>query len=403
MLKKILIGLLFLTIISCNKKEDNSHLLSKYIQIDHVIKTGFQFKGMRTGFAFAVYNNQVFLNPVLTNKGLKTMVYNLNNKKFALEFFKLDKSVTDTIMYQTVPDDIEVNKNNIFALFGKYLLVIDKNNSNNTYVTNLTEPYQKLKAFDSTLIIYRAYNFNPLEAKIPVRIAQFDLKSKKITNFVDPVSDAIEFSYFAPSNWIDISQKGEAIFTNTLKPEHCFYDTNLKLNQKLVYTPKNWNNIDMRDLNVIRSAKNSMTPQEIIRNLTKTEDSDGCRVISVNFANDSTLLVFYSAPSKGEKADFVRYCNIWKRKNDKWVLFDKELKDAYPDLETILTKDNFPFTGSFQNLKFDNNKAYYIYVMPNEDKLLQFGKKFEVVKKEMNRHFAEEKLYHQLFIYNCRF
>jgi hypothetical protein len=159
----------------------------------------------------------------------------------------------------------------------------------------------------------------------------------------------------------------------------------------------------MSDLMQLRNSKYRILPHNLIKGLLKTVNYGGCRVITVNFANDSTLLVFYSAPTKNEISNFVRYCNIWKKRNDKWTLFDKELKDSKPDSTTKLSRNNFPFEGSLHTVKYYKNKAYYIDLSPNEDKLLQYGKPFCNIKKVMSKFYSEDKLYNQLFIYNCRF
>jgi hypothetical protein len=401
--KKILLCLLCLTIISCNKKEDNSNLLSKYIQIDKVINTGCEYKGGRTSFLIALYKDDVYMKPQLTGDGLRINVYNQKNKKMIIKHFKLHKSINDTLKHYSEPYDIEVTNQYIYTLFIDYLIVIDKYNSDNTYLTNLKEPFQSLKVFGNDLFLSRAFDFSPEEGLSPIRIAKYDLKTKRITKVLDPISDAYEFSYVWPFNWFDISNTGDVAFTQAISPEQSIYNYNLEYKEKLFYKPKNWKNVDMTELNYIRKEKLKLSPQEISERLVKTDDGRGSRIVSVNFANDSTLLVFYTSPNLNEKAGFVRYCNIWKRKNDKWVLFDKQLKDAYPELSSTLSKGNFPFSGSMQKVRFVNNKAYYIFVSPNEDKLLQFGKKFSVVKKEMNRHFAEDRIFHQLYIYKCKF
>lgn len=403
MLRKILFGLLLLTLVSCNKQEDNSKLLSKYIQVDRVINTGCEFKGGARGFLISVDGDQISMRPLLTEKGLRINVYDAKKNTMRVEHYQFNQSILDTLQYFSYPLDLEVNKDNIFALFNKYILVIDKNNSKNTYLISLKEPFEKLKKFGNELILCRAYDFAPTSTKIPIRLAKYDLMNKKLINYVDLKSDAIEFSHFWPLNWLDISNTGDVVFTQAISPVQDIYDKGLNLIQKLGCKPSNWKNIDMSELNFLRRQKTDIVPQTIIDHLTKTDNAEGCRMISVNFANDSTLLVFYNGPSLDEKANFVHYCNIWKRKNDKWVLFDKELKDAYPDVSSTLSKGNFPLNGSVNRLRFDKDKVYYIDVTLDEKKLLQFGKKFSVVKDEMNRHFAEDKLYHQLLIYKCRF
>jgi hypothetical protein len=407
MLKWIIMGLLIITLVSCDKKEDNSKLLSNYIQIEKVINIGAEYKGGSPNFLIAINNDEIFMKPELTAKGLGMNVYNQKHNKMKHITFNLSKAISDTLQYCSEPLDFDVSEKNIYAMFSHYLLVIDRNDSNNTYLNDLKEGFQKLKVSGNTIILCRAYKFSAPPTSnmvpVPICIAQYDLLSKKITKSVELSSNALEFSHFTPSNWFDISNSGDVVFTQAISPEQAIDNNNLELKQKLTYKPKNWQQVDMTELNYIRKLKKEPDPQEIIARLIKTDDGVGCRMISVNFVNDSTLLAFYTSPSVKEKVDFVRYCNIWKRKNDKWVLFDKALKDAYPDISATLTKENFPFNGSMQKLRFYNNKAYYIYVSPDEEKLLQFGKKFSVVKKEMNRHFAEDKLFHQLYIFNCRF
>jgi len=403
MSKWIIIGLLIFTLISCEEKEDNSKLLSKYIQIEKIINIGAEFKGGPPNFLIAINNDEIFMKPELSSNGFKLNVYNQKSNKMTVLQYNLNKSIRDTLKYNFDPNDFDINKEYIYAVFTNKLLVIDRINPVNTYLIDLKERFHKIKAIKNELILCRAYDYLPSETMFPIRIAKFDLTTKKLTAFAIPTSDAIEFSYFSPSNWFDISNRGDIVFTQAISPEQDIYDINLELKQKLIYKPKNWKQIDMKELNYIRKLPKKPDAQEIIAHLIKTDDGVGCRMISVNFVNDSTLLAFYTSPSVSEKVEFVRYCNIWKRKNDKWVLFDKELKDAYPELSTTLSKENFPINGSMQKLRFYNNKAYYIYVSPDEDKLLQFGKKFSVIKKEMNRHFAEDKLYHQLYIFNCRF
>jgi hypothetical protein len=403
MLKKVLIGLLFLTIISCNKKEDNSHLLSKYIQVDKVINTGCEFKGGLTGFLIAVNNDEISMKPQLTKEGLMMNVYNIKNNTMKSEIYKLSQSITDTLKYNYEPLDMEVNDKNIYALFGKFLLVIDKCNSNNTYLTNLIDDYQKLKVFGSSITLCRSYQFKVKDGYAPISIANYDLKTRKIIKSIDLTSDAFEFSYIWPINWLDISNKGDIAFTQSISSVQEVYNKNLELVQKLEYKPKNWKNVDMTELNWIRSTKPQPRAQDIGIHLVKTDDGVGCRMTSVNFANDSTILAFYTSPIKSEKVDFVRYCNIWKKKGDKWVLFDKELKDGYPELSSILSKENFPLNGSMHNLRFYRDKVYFVDVAPNQKELLQFGEKFSTVKKAMNKCFAQERIYHQLFIFKCRF
>ncbi len=161
MIKHIYIILLLLTIISCNKKEDFNSSLTKYVNIDRVINTGSQFNGMSTEFAFTIFNDYVLLNPQLTNDGFSIKVYDIKKNNFTQNYFKVNRCFTDTLKHYfgTQPWDIDADSFNIYALFGDRLLIIDRNNTNKTYLTNLKEPYQKLKVFRKELFLWRAYNF----------------------------------------------------------------------------------------------------------------------------------------------------------------------------------------------------------------------------------------------------
>lgn len=407
MFKKVIVvvGIILLALNGCSKKDDNSRLITKYIQIDRIINTGCQFEGTASDLKFAVFQNKIFTYPTLSEGCLELKLYDIKSEKFSIKSFALRPSITDSIKYYIgkAPSDIDVNSRFVFLLYDRFLLAINKCEPKNSYLTYFGEPFQNLKVLNGKIMLWRAYDYNPLDAKTPLRIAEYDIKSKRIINFIDPIQDAVEFSFLSPLKWIDISTKGDIAYTNTLKPIHYFYDADMNLKQKLLCNLKTWKNIDIVEFNTIRKKKSDLSPIGFAQELMKLDEGNGCRVISINFANDSTLLAFYTGPSASDKANFVRYCNVWKKKNDKWILFDKELKDGNPDSTTILSKSNFPFIGSLHTVKFYKNKAYYIYISPNQDKLLQFGKPYSAVNKAIDKFFAEDKLYYQLFVFDCRF
>lgn len=264
----------------------------------------------------------------------------------------------------------------------------------------LQYPFTYIGIQGNQIVLGGCYNHHPLDAETPTALEKIDIETGNSTGKIHPSFDAIEFTHFSPSHWIDFSSNLTA-FAQTLEYKIDIFDKNL--NQiSTVQRKDGWKGIDTTALHTIRSRQDKANPKQIIEELEKGEKGDGQRIINANFISDSMLIVCSSAYLAKEKKSGTFYYDIWRVNNGKWELYLKDLIDTKPAGETICQSKNFPNRGVYYNSSFTKEWTANIRVAPDSKIMFQIGKSYSKIKTETDDYNAKHDPTFQIYLYKLK-
>ncbi len=421
MIKKRIVYLLFVTLLAgCNNSPQRSEIgeveniiedsiensLLDYIHLNTIYCTDLVFTGGRRYLPFSIFNDTAYVFSKIDKDCLCFNAIDLNSTKTSILKYPVKQCIIDSLKYRNRSFDIEVSSEYIYMLYGNFLVIINRYMEDANTIYNLDNDFLNLKKVGDYLYLSSVHNFSGKLNYEAALVAKYSLEKhsvveKKVLDF-----DASEYSYYQPNHWIDISSRGNILFSHTLSANHFVFDSSLSIVQSLTHKPANWEDVNTDKNNQIRKYHSDTLTENscidvgyILKHLSQQTKGDGCRVVSNYLVSDSIFIIYYTAPTKEEKADHVRYCNIYKYEQNQWVLSKEQLIDGNLSSNTIFNGSNYPFNGSYTYLKSYKGKLFYISIFPDNKKLLEVGKTWKDIERNIENAVKTDDLMYHLFEY----
>lgn len=245
-----------------------------------------------------------------------------------------------------------------------YLYKINRYDSTDYSIRYLVPNYQDINVFDDKIYLFRYYNYHPKTVKNKAKIFLLDQNLDSI-NALNLNISGIEHSHFKPCKYIDMSKiTGRIIYTQVDKPIIYLLNKELNYVDSVKIKPKHWN--FNKNLKQIRDSCGKLNARERIKYLSKQRNDGLSTIKSINFLNDSTIILAY-LPGKNRKYDkkdvLLKFLKI---KNNRLVDINLEMEDE-------IYNNYFPV--DFNNTKpiFSNNLAY-LFTLSDYNEINSFGK-----------------------------
>lgn len=315
-------------------------------------------------------------------------VYNIsyvdNN---CLELLKINSysSILDTLkfFYPNLSNKIQTpflnfiqTDNNYFVLYSSYNnLFIYKKDSLifDTIIDKCT--FDDCKILGDRIFFYSTYNYNKLSCLYNTRLALFDIKNKKFLRDTFLNNPYVEFTHYSPNNLININNKGNILYSNSVENKIFLFDSLIRLIKQFNLGDSNWKEFPLAILKNYYKIKGDRSPKKVIEFLDKFENKYN-RIERVVWITDSTFLVI-KIPTEHLKLNHKReYCFYQINGSDNIPLIYgkfEEIEDI-KDKELKLTYDNFPMLSSSGfNCLFNDNCFYRLFPYCNSKNIINMS------------------------------
>lgn len=269
---------------------------------------------------YCIDNYSIYKNEKLNEGDLITLY--IIDKNVTVKHLKYPK-IND--LRSTAIKDLVVDDKNIYLGVENRIVVYDKNSlkqisdnviklspeDNNFYVNNLLIRNDEIVCFNNIWGVSVSFE------KLPTIhcIDKNTFKHKSTTGYKMPVGGNL--SHLGPRRQFGLYKNG--VYLSDITDYHIkFYDKNNKIASEINYLPEKWVNDDKikkeiddsRDLNKFRINLKKYMSISFIR--------------TVDFINDSTLLVIWAAPTSSNNDKML--ADIWRISGNQWRLIYADLK-----------------------------------------------------------------------------
>ena len=371
-----------------NLKKVSSQNINSLYKFDTSINTGIHldFKNFNTSnYNLTLKNDFIYIYSIsYTEDTLHFLSIDLNTKKIS-NILLFHKNISDIIKTPFIKFfDIDENYLAIFSSYNN-LIVYDRKNNNKIVIDTLYSQcaYDGGKIINNILCMYKCYNTHPKECSQSIRLSKINIDNKAIVYDTFLNSESIAFSHFSPSQFIDIDNKGNFFYTNSVDPK--IIKIGSKEIQFKLLIDSSWHKFNPKILNLYNTIYSSeYNPKQLIDFLSPYEDSIS-RIERISLVNDSTLHLV-KIPSNNKIKGRIRNHDIYKIK-------DNELQPIFIDYiesniseNMLISKDNIPLLSS-QSKNCILKNGYFIRLDPRPT-----NSKIGLSRKDYNKVIEASKI-----------
>lgn len=306
---------------------------------------------------------------------------------FEESFFLTGIRTTLELNYYKTFLSISLSENYICINTNDAIYLLNRKSKNIKKAENLKLNYNG-SAFlsEDELVLY--YNYNSQKKKNSY-FTTFSIPKFKENNHITPKFDCIEYTHMEPNHWIS-TLNGKVLFSNTLNYNIKIFDNDLtEVGSIHKSKDSNWTSLSKHELKKIVKKKGGAP---VIYEILKYENKIK-RIRGAYWISDSTIIV-NTKQGLGNKAksNYNLAFDVWRLKNKKWRLLEKDLFDQ-PLNEIEISNNEFSLFGG-------RHGSDYIFT----DKfvfLLTFMPKTSLTNTSTNKYIEDSN--HYLFDSNPTF
>ena len=284
--------------------------------------------------------------------------------------------------------------NNSFAYFRS-----KKSNFVFSFIEPLSHSYNQIFVLNkNNVLINNLYNSHPYDNPDPVILRLYDCKNKKLIKTLKPNFTSIQFSHFAPNNWLDVNDK-KIVFFQTISYDGTMFDFDLNRTGSLNFKENSWAFADTTYIKGLSVVKPRVNAKNLIEILSPMEDSVS-RVEAIYWIGKDKLLV-RKIPANNKIKERQRFYDIlFLDKTNNWIKIQENITDIKINDNEVCTKTNFPIKSV--EYKNDFTDKYFIKLSTRFYNY-EFGKTYAELKKKEEGALGKKEPELFIEIFKCNF
>jgi hypothetical protein len=247
-------------------------------------------------------------------------------------------------------------------------------------------------------------NYSKKDEEFAALASSFDITSKTMSPYISLDFEMPELSFRVPHNWIDF-KNGKTIFSQSAKYKVDILSESFSANHTIQPNDEKWKTIPEEIIIKTKElkGKNPEYSKYFFSALPVIDKAN--RIREAFFVDDSTIIIQITL-NDAEKSQYpgvAYFYDVWKYDGSSFKRFYEKLKDAYPYKNVKLNYTNYPYHADntfYPISRFSNGRAAILKLDSNVKPL---GKRYNKVKRMLDKKFYSESPGANLYIYSIKF